>query len=172
MLLLLQRHGIAAADEIPVDPPLSTEGEEQIKQLAAFLKQQNMHLERVFHSDKHRAKQTATIMAESLASADALEMLDGLHPNDPAQPIAAKAQQWLETTLVVGHLPFMPTLVSLLTTGTEDALQVEFVPGTVVALQRGSEGMWQFVWMMQPGFAAIKGLGTSSLSQNTSSRTS
>ena len=45
------------------------------------------------------------------------ETIDGIAPNDPVEEFAADVDVWQEDTLVVGHLPFMSRLVSLLMSG-------------------------------------------------------
>jgi len=49
-----------------------------------------------------------------------------------------------------GHLPFMSKLVSALVAGDEEAPMVAFQPGSMVCVERDSEGRWQIVWMIRP----------------------
>ena len=52
--------------------------------------------------------------------------------------------------MLVGHLPFMAKLVSMLVTGKEQPIIVNYQPGTVVCVARDDEGCWQVEWMLRP----------------------
>jgi phosphohistidine phosphatase len=66
------------------------------------------------------------------------------------EEFATDADVWEEDTLVVGHLPFMSRLVSLLTTGETDAGLVQYQPGSVVCLERVDAEQWVILWMIRP----------------------
>jgi phosphohistidine phosphatase len=52
--------------------------------------------------------------------------------------------------MIVGHLPFMEKLASLLVAGSEDADIVAFQMGGVVCLERDDVGVWRVRWMVTP----------------------
>ena len=52
--------------------------------------------------------------------------------------------------MIVGHLPHLSKLVSLLVSGSESVSVVTFQQGGVVCLERKKEGDWTVVWMIIP----------------------
>jgi phosphohistidine phosphatase len=52
--------------------------------------------------------------------------------------------------MIVGHLPFMANLASLLVSGKEFSNVVSFDAGSVVCLNRSDPGQWQIEWMVTP----------------------
>ena len=78
------------------------------------------------------------------------EAVGGLGPNDSVGEFAADADVWDEDTLIAGHLPFMSRLVSLLVAGDTDAERVQYLPGSVVCLERVDAEQWVLLWMLRP----------------------
>ncbi len=105
---------------------------------------------RIWHSGKQRAAQTAKILAKKVLSGRKIELVKGISPNDPVAEFAFDADVWQEDTLVVGHLPFMSRLVSLLTIGDAEHELVHFSPGSIVCLEREDAHHWVITWMLRP----------------------
>ncbi len=147
--LYLVQHGKAAAEAEDPARPLTTEGREDVKRVAACVARLNFTVPTICHSGKLRAKQTAKLFAQVLAPAS-VEEIGGLAPLD--DPAAAKTL--IERTdlplMLVGHLPHLSRLVSALT-GTEHEV-VKFQMGGVVALVSADPG-WQVAWMLTPDIA-------------------
>ena len=157
MRLLLAQHGHALGkDEDPLRA-LSDEGKQAVEQVAGQLKAGGVRVARVWHSGKLRAEQTAILLAKHVLPGGKPEQVDGIAPNDPVEEFIADADVWQEDTLVVGHLPFMSRLVSLLLVGDAAHGIVEFSPGTLVCLERTSPDTWRLLWMLRPG---LQGSGT------------
>jgi len=135
-----------------VDPgrPLSSRGENDIKQLAEMLRVSGLTVNKVMHTSKMRAHQTAEILGEALLVSGEVEVTDGINPNDPVQDFSIRAHKFKHDTMVVGHLPFMTKMVSYLVTGNEDSDIVAYKPGSVVCLQQGAEEHWQIQFMLRP----------------------
>jgi phosphohistidine phosphatase len=151
MRLYLVQHGEADPEEVDPSRGLSVKGQADVKRVAKFLKPLNLSVKAVRHSGKKRAAQTADILAQSLSSADGVVQHAGLAPMDPVGPI----KQEVETDaprdyMLVGHLPFMGKLASLLTAGSEDADVVAFRNGGVICLERDDTGTWHVRWMVTP----------------------
>ncbi len=108
--------------------------------------------ERIICSGKLRARQTAEIVALSIAATVSVEdVAEGLRPKDPTDWLAGTLERWTGDTVCVGHLPFMGKMVSRLVTGSDDAPIVSFVPGTDVCLARGHNGEgWTIAWVITP----------------------
>ena len=68
--------------------------------------------------------------------------------------IAAAIADWDQDTVVVGHLPFMARLVSLLLSGDAARELVRYQPGSVVCLERNEAGVWGINWMLRPELLA------------------
>jgi phosphohistidine phosphatase len=115
-----------------------------------------MRAERIAYSGKLRARQTAELLAAALAPGIVLEIMAGLNPNDPVEPLARRVADLTSDVMLVGHLPFMGKLVAHLVAGDERKLVAAFVPGTVVCLERGDAGHWAITWMVRPELAAIQ----------------
>jgi phosphohistidine phosphatase len=139
---------IQHAESIPEkeDPsrPLSDEGKgtmEKVGALAALLK---IKPDLIFHSQKLRAKQTAEILARHLGLPDKLQERKGLGPLDPVASVAQwlneQAAKGLLGLAIVGHLPFLDRLASLLITGTEEFGPVSFQNGAIVKLVPKPDG--------------------------------
>ena len=137
MKLYCVRHG--HADNIPNasgDYPLTAEGREEVSRVAAYLARRGVHVSHVMHSGKLRAQQSAEIMAKAIAVGQPIEESALLCAERPVAPLIEMVQHWNDDTLLVGHLPFMPQLVSELLIGDENHDLVRFPPGAVVCLDR------------------------------------
>ncbi len=152
MNLYLIQHGDAVPEQMDPDRPLSLRGRADVEGLAAQMARTGVEAERIINSGKLRARQTAEIVAASIAPNLTVEdVADGLRPNDPTDWLAGTLARWTGDTVCVGHLPFMGRMVSRLVTGSDDSPIVSFVPGTAVCLARGEDGeSWTIAWMITP----------------------
>lgn len=150
MKLYLVQHGMPVPEDIDPGRPLSPEGEKDVRNMADVLKASDHTVNRVLHSGKIRARQTAEILAEALLISGEVEPIEGINPNDPVQYFTLRLSEFKDDTMIVGHQPFMPKMVSYLTTGNEDHAIVAYKPGSVVCLQQDHEDFWQIQWMLRP----------------------
>lgn len=150
MRLYLVQHGAALDKEADPARPLSAQGMQQVTRMAKALRAAGVRVERIWHSGKRRAEQSAAILAKQLLRGGNIEWVTGIAPRDPVQEFAADADVWLEDTLVVGHLPFLSRMVSLLLCGDPERELVTYLPGSVVCLERGQSGQWTLLWMLRP----------------------
>jgi len=139
---------IQHAESIPEkeDParPLSDEGKATMEKVAALAAHLKIKPDFIFHSEKLRAKQTAEILARHLGLTDKLRERQGLGPLDPVAPVA----QWLKEQpakglvglAIVGHLPFLDKLASLLITDNENFGVVSFQNGAIAKLVPTPDG--------------------------------
>lgn len=148
------QHGEAVpADEDP-DRPLTDQGRVSVGLVSGHAAACGVRIDRVLHSGKLRAEQTAGILAAALGSAPA-ERRRGLAPNDEVEPMAA----WLAglgesgAVAIVGHLPFLDRLASLLVSGDPGAHVVAFRNGGLVKLVP-SLGGYSVAWVITPDVAA------------------
>ena len=150
MRLYLVQHGEAVSKDVDPRRPLTDEGRSEIERLASFLGRSGVRVERVVHSGKHRAEQTAKLLANQLAPAVNIQAMQNLSPNDPIDPLHEELQNWATDTVVVGHLPYMGKLVANLVAGDEQSNLVEFQPGSIVCLEKKHGQDWMIVWMIPP----------------------
>jgi len=153
MHLYLVRHGDAVPEEEDRLRPLSERGREEVARVARTVARFGLGAVVVHHSGKLRAKQTAEILAAELDVHGAPTPMDGLAPNhDPLIAVAFTETMDLPTMLV-GHLPHLSRLCSLLVLGQPGPELVAFPPGAMVALSRRLDGGWRIDWVVTPATA-------------------
>ncbi len=148
MKLYLVRHGSYTSMDVNISCPLSAEGKADISRLAAYFEKIELSVPAIHHSTKLRAQQTAKILAEVLNKGEA-ELIEGLEPNDPTQPILKMINTQTEDLMLVGHLPFLAKLSSQLLSIDEDTLLIDFQPGTAVCFSNDT-GTWTINWVLNP----------------------
>lgn len=150
MKLYLVQHGEACTKDVNSERPLTDQGKEGIDRLAALLKQAGIQVDRVIHSEKLRARQTAEHLAKAIAAGVELETSGLINPNDSPKAFDWQSESWDRDTLIVGHLPFMAKLVSHLVIRDENRLIAAYQPGSVVCLELYNDAHWQINWMIRP----------------------
>ncbi|HYQ72566.1 MAG TPA: phosphohistidine phosphatase SixA [Gammaproteobacteria bacterium] len=151
MKLYLVQHGEAVPKAEDPERPLSAQGRRDVRAVATLLQSAGVRVERVWHSGKVRAEQTAQLLAGAvLPRGRKPQAIEGIDPRAPVADFSIDADVWEADTLVVGHLPFMARLVALLTTGDSDRDIVAYSPGSVVCLERADAGHWVVLWMLRP----------------------
>jgi phosphohistidine phosphatase len=148
-LYLLQHAKAVSKDENP-ERPLTEEGSRDIKKVAAFIKSLSLSVDYLYHSGKTRAMQTAEVLAEVIMVKNEVAAHDGLAPNDDVRAIIEKINVDGRDVMIVGHLPFMAKLASLLLTGSESTTAVAFKQGSILCLDYSDECKWQVKWMITP----------------------
>ena len=155
MDIYLVQHAKAKSSEQDPIRPLSKEGVANIERVSAYAEKLGFAVDRIYHSGKLRAKQTAEILARHLGVADKVETKKGLDPSDSVAPI----RDWLDrlssegtrNILIVGHLPFLDKLTSLLVAGMEDVHVVAFQNAGIVKLVPKSAGNgYSIQWIITP----------------------
>lgn len=144
MQLYLMRHGQAENPSIDPEQGLTEEGKFAIQQIAKELVVKSVHTSQIYHSTKKRAQQTANIVAEIISPDVSPKAMDNLKPGDNPAMIIDTLNQWTDDTLLVSHLPFIPSLLERLTRSQHT---VRFEPGTVACLSRSGD-QWQLEWVI------------------------
>jgi phosphohistidine phosphatase len=150
MKVYLVRHGDAVSSDVDPERHLSEQGRAGVEKVASFIRPLGICVVNIWHSGKARAAQTAEIFAGSVASEKGCSAREGLKPNDAASTIAEEINAYDTDLMIVGHLPFMENLASLLLAGKETAEAVAFAAGAITCLQRRDHGSWQLHWMVSP----------------------
>jgi phosphohistidine phosphatase len=149
MKLYLVQHAKALEKEVDAQRPLSGEGRKDIEKVAAFLKGRKLSVERIWHSGKLRALQTAEALAGAVKAEEVKER-EGLKPDDGVEAVADELKAKEASIMLVGHMPFVSRLASVLVTGSREAEVVRFRQGGLVCLGRDEEGKWAVEWMVIP----------------------
>ena len=150
MFLYLVQHAEAKKEEEDSARPLSEKGLQDITRVAAYSAQLNIKIDKIFHSTKLRAKQTAGILFENLKPMKGISEVDGLSPLDDPSIWAARLKDLQEDVMLVGHLPHLARIASLLLSGNADKNIVSFRMGGIVCLRKDDAGVWSLQWMLVP----------------------
>ena len=136
MYIYLVQHGEAKPEDEDPEKRLSEKGKKDVEAVAKMVSS-SARLIKIYHSGKARARETAEIFSKYLNSE--VEQIDGLKPLD--NPTAMK--KFIELSgkdlMLVGHLPHLSKLTSLLITGNSEKAIVSFNMGGVVALKKDGE---------------------------------
>ena len=150
MRLYLVQHGAALPSEVDPVRPLSESGRRDVQAIAELLKGAGIRVERVWHSGKPRAEQTAQLLAKAVMPRGRIEEVGGIGPHDDVAGFVSDADVWAQDILVVGHLPFLSRLVAWLASDDPEHEVVEYAPGSVVCLERREVDRWLVLWMLRP----------------------
>ena len=150
MDLYLVQHGKAKPKEEDPDRSLSEEGRLEVERMARYAASIGLQPDLIYQSGKLRAQQTAVMLAQALNPPEGVKPLDGIAPNDDPE----KALQSVDSTehdslMIVGHLPHLSRLASLLIAGNPAVEVIAFRNGGIVALRRDEEG-WRLNWCLVP----------------------
>jgi phosphohistidine phosphatase len=156
--LYLVQHGEARSKAEDPQRPLTERGREDVARVAAFAATAGLQVDQIRHGGKRRAEETAAILAEHLSPAEGVVAVPGLAPRDDVRPVAEAllppsippiGGKEGGAVMLVGHLPFLDRLVSLLVTGDAERSIMRFQKGGIVCLAR-EDGDWAVGWMVAP----------------------
>jgi phosphohistidine phosphatase len=150
MDLYLMQHAEAVPETEDPARPLSTRGRAEVERVARFAARLEPGIALVRHSGRLRAHQTAEIMAAALRPSPRVEETGGLGPKDDPATAARTVGNTAETSLLVGHLPHLARLVSLLVLGEASKDVLAFRMGALVALSHGEEEGWRLRFVLTP----------------------
>ncbi len=156
MLLYLIQHGDAKKEEEDPSRPLSDKGVHDAERVAGHLSRLGIVAKDILHSGKLRAKQTAEIIAGNLkpASPRNLSETDGLAPLDNPGIWDDRLKYMTHDLMLVGHLPHLGRLSSLLLCGDREKDIISFRTGCVLCVERDGKGVWSVRWMVTPDILA------------------
>ena len=146
--LYILQHGDAVPKEEDAARPLSSKGLDDVKRVAEHMAEKDVLIQRIVHSGKLRAEQTAKIVSEKLAPDVVPEALDGISPNDNPDKFIEDLGVVKGATLVASHMPFVSNLCSALLVGNPDA-HFRFTPGSIACLGYEEE-KWSLLCLMTP----------------------
>lgn len=147
MHLYLVQHAEAKREEDDPRRGLTDKGIKDIMKMAAYAEKLGIQPARIVHSGKKRALETAEVMAKHLKSP--IEAVDGLNPLDDASIWAGRLDDINEDLMIVGHLPHLSRLASILLCETDAGISVAFEMAGVACLSR-LDNRWYLKWMVTP----------------------
>jgi phosphohistidine phosphatase len=148
MLLYIFRHGDAKPKNEDPERGLSDRGREEVKAVSAAFARIEPQIEAIWHSGKTRAAQTAKLLAASLGIEERVLPRSGLDPNDPLPPLVGQIAGQEKDLVIVGHLPQLGKLISVLLLGEEQNL-LDLPSAGLVCLE-GSGDSWSLNWFLVP----------------------
>ncbi len=149
MDVYLARHGDALSHLHDPRRPLSARGRDEVGRVAAFLARAGVRVGQIRHSGVLRAEQTAAILGQHLAPPGGVVQVAGLRPNDDVEKVVGELAEAQEPLMLVGHLPFMRRLASLLLLGQSQPALLD-LPTAAVACLSGRPGRWVVRWLVTP----------------------
>ena len=152
MKIYLVQHGEAKSEADDPERPLTDRGRREVATMAAVLKRNRLPVAAIWHSGKLRASQTAGVLALALEPEGGVTERSGLAPKDDPAMVAAALERPATPIMVVGHLPHLSRLASLLTVGDPEKEIIRFRPGGVLCLLQAEEG-WRVAWYLTPELA-------------------
>ncbi len=153
MELYLVQHGKAQDKEKDPERPLTEGGRAESAKVAKFVAEKaGMNVTGIYHSGKLRASQTAELLGEFFRP-DNVEPAEGLKAKDDPSIWADQLKDRTDGVVLVGHLPHLDKLSSLLLAGDPDKSVIEFRNGGMVALGRDDDGNWKVRWVVTPELA-------------------
>ena len=150
MKLILVCHGENVPEEVNPEKPLSEKGISDIEKIGELLKKENNFADEIYYSGKKRAEETSQILAKHILKGNRISNEEGLSPEDDIKPWADKIGNFETDVMLVGHLPFMEKLASLLIDNDENKKIIDFHQGTAAVLIKNAEGKWIVENVLQP----------------------
>ena len=151
MELYVARHARAADESRGGERPLTDAGKDDARRMGRALAAAGVRVAAVWHSRKLRSRETADLLAGAVGSGAELRERTDLEPlSDPSGVLDAVREEE-GPVLLVGHLPHVERLASLLLTGDDDAEVVEVPPGAVLRFVSGEGEDWRLTRFLTPG---------------------
>lgn len=150
MALYLVQHGACFPKERDPQRGLTPEGRADVERIASVAAGYGVRPARILHSGKHRAQQTAELIAAHLAPPCGVDARSGIDPLDDVEAVARDVDP-LAGVMLVGHLPFIERLAALLVTGDAERPAFRFQNGGIVCLDLHPDtGTWVIHWALMP----------------------
>ena len=146
--IYLVQHGKAFDEKVDPERSLTPDGVNETTLIASYLARLSVSVDLIIHSGKKRALQTAEILAKHLG-VESVNAVEGLNPNDDPSLIASRLSELGGRVMIVGHLPHLSKLASLLITGNPNNQLIKFRYSGVVRLGL-TNGQWVIEWYITP----------------------
>ena len=142
MQIYLMRHGKALYGK--EDKDLTTDGIKETKATAILLKEKSVTIDKIIHSGKARARETAEIVSDTLDEKIPVTYAENLNPNDEVKKTAELLDK-SENLMIVSHIPFLPDLISYLVTGSPENSITAFGNSEIICMEF-KDKKWDIKW--------------------------
>jgi len=149
MEVYLVQHGESKSEAEDPERRLTEKGRSKVESVARYVADLGIKVSQVVHSDRLRAKQTAEIFAQHLKPPRGASEQEGLGPLDDPGKAKGLILEAKEPLMLVGHLPYLSRLASLLVLGDPEKEIVKSRMGGIVCLAR-SDNRWLVSWALTP----------------------
>ena len=140
------QHGIAHSKDVDQERSLSDIGNLEVHKVATSLREHNVAIQKICHSGKLRARQTAAIFSEILGVNNQVE-LGGMDPGDnPAELIKQISE---DAVMYIGHLPNLAKVVTTLIAEGNNYPVIKFQNAAVVSVEI-DENSAAIKWFITP----------------------
>ena len=157
MKVYLVQHAKALPKQQDPERPLTDEGRAELKRVAAFAAQSGqVRIGRIWNSGKTRAAQSAQILADALMPPLGVRSAEEMDPGDPPQLWGERLPEMSQDVMLVGHMPHLSRLASLLLTGDPEREVVRFENGVIVCLEHDGQ-RWALSWAVTPSLIPAEG---------------
>ncbi len=151
MDIYLVQHAKAKPAELDPERSLTEEGMVDARRVASFVSRGGgIAVKRILHSGLLRAQQTAQIFAEYLRPPGGVQQEKELLPNSQPWSWVERLSRSQDDLLIVGHLPHLRRLSSLLLCQDERKNLIEYRNAGVVCMNRDESGIWVIRWLLAP----------------------
>lgn len=145
-MIYLVHHADAVLPDVEPQRPLSVAGRSQAEALASEAAARGVKPVAIWHSGKLRARQTAEPFLRLCNPMAEFSAIRGLQPDDPPEWIKNLVTGEHRQVMLVGHMPNLPRVLTLLVTGAQSPL-LSFPLHGVVALEATGE-RWIERWRL------------------------
>lgn len=145
-MIYLVHHADAVGPEVEPQRPLSIAGRSHAEQLAVAAAARGVKPVAIWHSGKLRAKQTAEPFLRLCNPLAEFSAIRGLQPTDPPGSIKDLVTGEQREVMLVGHMPNLPRVLTLLVRGDESSL-LSFPLHGAIALESVGEH-WVERWRL------------------------
>ena len=150
MALYLAQHGKSLPKDVDPEKGLSQEGISGVQRIAEVAAGYRVRVDKISHSGKKRAKQTAEIFAAHMKPEKGVAGISGINALDDVAAFSGNLSAE-DNVMLVGHLPFMQRLTSYLIIGSIEPAIFKFQNGGIVCLDRQEDTQqWIIKWTLMP----------------------
>jgi phosphohistidine phosphatase len=139
-MIFLVHHADAVGPDVDPQRPLSASGRAHAERLAQDAAGRGAKPVAIWHSGKLRARQTAEAFLRTCNPFAEFSAIHGLQPEDPPEWTRDRLTGETRDVMVVGHMPHLPRLLSMITGRGTD-----FPQHGVVAVEMVDDG-WRERW--------------------------
>lgn len=143
-MIYLIHHADAVGPDVEPQRPLSVTGKDHAEALALEVARRGVKPAVIWHSGKLRARQTAEPFLRLCNPLAEFSAIRGLQPADPPGWIKDQVTGEHREVMLVGHMPNLPRLLTLLVTGSETS-SLSFPLHGAIALEAAGE-LWVERW--------------------------